>query len=108
MGYKGVECQSLERDEDVISEQPIFPCLSWSIENRCCKVKYNIKISPKHPLIEFDINNFDKDCCGLSNPSRCVAFRGIELSKRELEFYNQKQEEKHDEKIKVIEKEKLI
>lgn len=89
-----------------VEREKLFSCLSWDIEKRSCKAKYNCFVSKKHEHITFNLNDFDKDCKGQSNKSRCIAFKGIELSRRELEFQNMK--EQSDKEIKVIERKKVF
>jgi len=82
----------------------IFPCQMWDTKKQACKEKYNCYVSPKFPEVSFNRNNFDKDCRGLSNVSLCLAFKGLELSARDLRFQAEKQKGKFPiitERIKI-------
>ncbi len=113
MGYNPIEPQS-DEDFERIHKTPqekevLVPCLSWSVECCSCNAIYNSQISKKHPLISFSIDNFDKDCKGLSNKSRCLAFKGIKLSAREQKFKEMKElESLSSENILVIERRKVF
>jgi hypothetical protein len=80
-----------------MNEDSLFSCLSWNKESNCCNAIYNSQISKKYPLVSLDLTNFDLDCKGKSNKSRCVAFRGIYLSARELAYKQQKELEVKNE-----------
>lgn len=71
--------KSLEKEEEKLKET-IFPCISWSIENKMCRCRYNLSVSQKYEHFHPSIEDLDKECKGLSNMFRCVAFRELEVS----------------------------
>lgn len=52
----------------------LFPCLNWSVENKCCKGFYDCVINQKFEHVKINPLDIDKNCQGKSNLSLCVWF----------------------------------
>jgi hypothetical protein len=79
MPYKGVECQSLEKDleDKPIKKENIFFCINWDKKNNCCKGVRDYLLNKKYIFVKINENDIDKDCKnnnGKSNPYKCVYF----------------------------------
>ena len=66
------------------SNEELNDCWNWSIENKTCKLIYNNKISPKFDNFKMNINDYDLQCNGKSNPSRCIGFCNLRLTEKDL------------------------
>lgn len=89
--YKPVECQSLEKEEELLL------CQSWDCVNKCCKAIYSCQVSPVFNNYTVNRDNFDKNCSknnGNSNKSRCCSFKDI--------YFNESQLKKEREKLRKI------
>jgi hypothetical protein len=65
----------------------LFSCAQWSIENKTCKCIYYNRISPKYKDFKMNLNDYDIQCNGKSNKSRCVGFTPVGLSEMDYPYY---------------------
>ena len=63
---------------------PIFKCQLWSEENKACKCTYDPELKNRFSNFSQNPENYDKQCNGYSNKSRCVSYKSIYFSEFDI------------------------